>query len=149
MRSTQRAAFGLALALGVATVLAAAFSVTSVHAQTAAGVTAGTFTFSESGTLVGNQGITSIGLLKLDGKGNVTGNETIHTPSGTLQAVVTGTYQTAADGTGSMSLSLTLNDDNSTMVTNNYEFVTASAGKMIHAQRVDPGVVSSVTVEQQ
>lgn len=118
------------------------FFTASLAAQTP--VINGTFFLEENGASAqSGRGFQTVGLLKLDGQGRVSGSEFVKEIAAVGSRVVTGQYAFDADGTGTMSLQYsTVDADGEARLENaNYRLIYASSGR-ISLLRTDTGVLA-------
>jgi hypothetical protein len=115
----------------------------------------GTYTFTEQGEIGSSTPFAGIGMLTLDGSGNVSGMETVQSASGSMDVRITGTYSVNVDGSGSLTLTNTTNttdeDGNSATqtFTTKYKFFPASKNAELKAVRLDSGTYIVSNFSQQ
>jgi hypothetical protein len=115
-------------------------SLLSLHAATPKG----DYVLLDQG-VAANQNFAVLGLLTLDGAGNISGVEVFSSAGLSLTAKVTGTYTMISASSGTLTVSVGDTDDSeSAAVTQNYRFLISAQGGL-HAIRTDNGVLSVST----
>lgn len=91
----------------------------------------------------GNQSFAALGLLTLDGAGNVTGTEVVSMANASAEATVTGTYTMASESAGTMVLSaVPVSDTSAEPAVQTYRFLVTDDNELF-AVRTDRGVLST------
>ena len=113
----------------------------------------GTYIFTEQGETGTVTPFAAVGVMTLDGSGNVSGSESAQTMSGVIDIKFTGTYSINTDGSGSLLLTnttLTTDEDGNAAIqtfSTKYKFFPANKNLELKAVRLDTGtfLVSSFT----
>lgn len=147
MNLTHRLA-GIVFALGLAA--ATGFAQQGTGGWTLDSVK-GTYVFTEQGEMGTITPFAGIGVLTLDGSGNVSGSESVQTANGTIDIKIAGTYSVNTDGSGLLTLTNTTTttdeDGNAAVQTfsSRYKFFPVNKNQELKAVRLDAGsfIVSS------
>ena len=115
----------------------------------------GTYVFTQQGNVQSNQSITGLGVMTLDGSGNITCNETLQVPGANVISNCSGKYYLNFDGSGvieitydSMFSSNPLGDTDQQLSTAKFKFYVANGGKQLRGIRTENGVFVIASFEK-
>ena len=107
----------------------------------------GTYVFTQQGNAQSNQPITGLGLMTLDGAGNVTCNETVQFPGSNMVSNCAGKYYINSDGSGTIEImyDAIISPDASVeaapqISTAKFKFYICNNGKQLKGIRMENGI---------
>ena len=116
----------------------------------------GSYVFTQQGNMQSNQSVTGLGVMTLDGNGNVACNETLQLPGTNLISNCSGKYYVNSDGSGTIeiiydaafSAGPVSDGGDPQIATARFKFYVAGAGKQLKAIRTENGVFVIATFEK-
>jgi hypothetical protein len=112
----------------------------------------GEYVFTQEGNVQTSQTITGLGLMTLDGAGNVFCNEAIQLPNETILTNCAGKYYVSADGSGTIEIlydaSFGAEEGSSIISRAKFKFYAANQGKRLKAIRTENGILVTASFEK-
>ena len=115
----------------------------------------GTYVFTQQGKVQNDQLVSGLGVMTLDGNGNVTCNESLQFPGANLFSNCSGKYYTHADGSGSIEILYDASfasdgsvDSAPPISTAKFTFYPVSGGKQLKGIRTENGVFIIASFEK-
>ncbi len=106
----------------------------------------GVYVFTERGDVGNGQAVAGLGIMTLDGNGNVTCSETIQTEGSNMTTTCSGTYVINIDGSATVKLMHTITPDPNAATTDDqtfsasYKILATANGSQLKGIRTDNGI---------
>ena len=107
----------------------------------------GSYVFTQQGNVQSNQSITGLGMMTLDGNGNVTCSETVQLPGSNVVSNCSGKYYINSDGSGTIEImyDAIVSPDASTeatpqISTAKFKFYASNSGRQLKGIRIENGI---------